>query len=647
MSEFFAMACHIAVMYLHIALVWRINKQDNKDSFARLFVWLMLLCLALHSTYSLYFAALLFDWQQVLSPTVNSGYIILAFLPPFLLALFLTELKPPQNQQGYLVRVLTNITGQSFKTTNNITGQPFKILAYGMGISIVITTPDMFHFFVLDKTAISFGNLYALGYVIVFFLIWTIMQMLGFRTESELQGQPPARMGYLLTLLIMVVLSVISVFVDLGHAWSAIPIVASVGLALSYSWYRLKLTFLDVTVNQFLIVLFALATTMVLFQLLDSRLFRQSDTQQRLLLTLATLTCLSLLALCLYRWFNSFWQPATKELQKIHQLLPLQLATCANKQQAIQQTEQFLKTLFHADLKVSTERIPLQTANEVITLTGTPPIHLQLKAIKDWMPWFSTAINWALTAGQYLQNHLQLLANIEEQQGLIKKQHTLEQQKEKLAALKSKAELTALRAQIRPHFLFNTLNSIHSFVSIAPEKAEKTIELLADLLRYILKMSEHDLVPIKHEMRVVENYLEIEKLRYTKQLSIKIDLEESLYSLMLPSFSIQPLIENAIKHGVDKQLTPVQISVFGYTKEQYAIIEVTDNGPGLLENGALSENKSKTGLGMALNNIQSRLQSLYGKEADLTLSNKREGQGAVAKLVFPITKMNSGANSRE
>ena len=197
---------------------------------------------------------------------------------------------------------------------------------------------------------------------------------------------------------------------------------------------------------------------------------------------------------------------------------------------------------------------------------------------------------------------------------------------EELSTLAARAELTAMRAQIRPHFLFNTLNSIHSFVRDEPAKAERVIEQLSELMRSVLTSPDEDTISLGKELQVVCNYLAIEKARYGERLSYEIEIDPELHGLQLPPFSLQPLVENVVKHAVDGQFEPVSLRLKAVVNDSKLVIHVTDDGPGLTA--------SKDGLGMATKNIRERLERLYGSDASLTFQTNELG-GLTATLIVP------------
>ena len=257
----------------------------------------------------------------------------------------------------------------------------------------------------------------------------------------------------------------------------------------------------------------------------------------------------------------------------------------------------------------------------------------QLGYIRGWIPWLSEALSWIQTAGLYLQSHLQALEALAALQ-----RQTLKS--EELSTLAARAELDAMRAQIRPHFLFNTLNSIHSFIRDDPEQAEQVVEFLADLMRGVLQSSESDLIPLEQEIQLTETYLRIEKARYGNRLSFQIDFDPENDRIDVPPFSIQPLVENAIKHGVDAQLAPVDVQLTVRRDGEYVVIEVTDDGPGLADPPAgdsrpdYSRPDAAKGTGIALQNIRERLSRLYDEGASLELVI-RQPHGTCARLKIP------------
>lgn len=178
------------------------------------------------------------------------------------------------------------------------------------------------------------------------------------------------------------------------------------------------------------------------------------------------------------------------------------------------------------------------------------------------------------------------------------------------------ASLSALQARIKPHFLFNTMNSIASLISIAPEKAEKMIEDLAELLRASLREEMLE-TTIANEWELCQRYLEIEQLRLGERLSWQCDFSALNEALPIPSLSLQPIVENAIYHGIQASPHPGFIRVSGHLQEGRVVIQVENS----FDRAYKSERPNK-GNKMAINNIRHRLQHLYGDSASLELEEK-------------------------
>ncbi len=182
---------------------------------------------------------------------------------------------------------------------------------------------------------------------------------------------------------------------------------------------------------------------------------------------------------------------------------------------------------------------------------------------------------------------------------------------------RAESELSALRAQINPHFLFNSLNSIAALIRISPSEAESVTEDLADVFRYTLRASEHPLVPLKDELEIINLYLNIEKARFKERLKINISVPDPLLTVQVPVLTLQPLIENSIKHGVSKKEGSHVITLEVSTHQEKLQLKVSDTGPGFPHNDfqRLLEN------GTGLSNVFNRLKLHFSDDVDAALSN--------------------------
>jgi two-component system sensor histidine kinase AlgZ len=185
-------------------------------------------------------------------------------------------------------------------------------------------------------------------------------------------------------------------------------------------------------------------------------------------------------------------------------------------------------------------------------------------------------------------------------------------QREKAALM---ASLTALQAKIKPHFLFNTMNSIASLIGFAPEKAERMIEDLCALLRASLQEETVE-TTIAQEWQLCERYLQIEKLRLDERLQWQVDFSAVDTSWGIPSLSLQPIIENAIYHGIQPSPEPGFIELVA--KESNGIVEIFVKNSQSKEHQA---NRSNKGNQMAIANTRNRIKQLYGQDSDLIMTD--------------------------
>jgi len=185
---------------------------------------------------------------------------------------------------------------------------------------------------------------------------------------------------------------------------------------------------------------------------------------------------------------------------------------------------------------------------------------------------------------------------------------------EELRWLASRAELKALRAQINPHFLFNALNAIAGLIQDQPQLADETIEQLAQVFRYTLRKSESEWVPLCEEVEFVAAYLRVEQARFGDRLDVSFDLDPAAAAVPVPAMCIQPLVENAIRHGATATEGRGAVALRTALENGTVRIEVRDNGPGFPPGFSLDANAETHGLC----NVAKRLRGYYGSSARLS-----------------------------
>ncbi len=193
----------------------------------------------------------------------------------------------------------------------------------------------------------------------------------------------------------------------------------------------------------------------------------------------------------------------------------------------------------------------------------------------------------------------------------------------------SKAQLNALRRQIEPHFLFNTLNAIAGLVrEERNDAAVRMIAELSDFLRRVVNDSDRQQVPLSEELEFTRKYLDIQKARFADRLEFSVDVPEELLAAQVPSLILQPMVENAVKHGIAKRVHGGAIRISASQANGVLTLRIFNEGPCLF---ADSQQK-QSGIGMQ--NVRTRLESLYGKAFELKLRNQHGGVEAVVSLPY-------------
>jgi len=201
-----------------------------------------------------------------------------------------------------------------------------------------------------------------------------------------------------------------------------------------------------------------------------------------------------------------------------------------------------------------------------------------------------------------------------------------------LEAQLARAELRALKMQLHPHFLFNTLHSISALQLEDVAAAQKMMARLGDFLRLTLENAGLQMVPLRREIEFLKCYLDIEQVRFGKRLTAVIEVEPEALDAPAPNLILQPLVENAIRHGIAPRPAPGLIRVSAKRELGRLKIGVSDNGCGLAQNGN-GAGRVKEGLG--LQNTRARLRQLYGSDFGFDLANSAEG-GVVVTLDLPL-----------
>jgi len=195
----------------------------------------------------------------------------------------------------------------------------------------------------------------------------------------------------------------------------------------------------------------------------------------------------------------------------------------------------------------------------------------------------------------------------------------------------AEARLQSLQDRLHPHFLFNALNTISAYMEKDAKTARRMIANLADLLRFSLDHTNSPKIPLSQELSFLDSYLDIEQMRFKDQLSVSKNVDPEALDVQVPGFLLQPLAENAIRHGINPRNAPGHVDIEIKRKNGRLHLQVKDDGVGLPEDW---ESSGNTGVGLA--NTMERLSEMYGPEHHFSIKNRADGNGVVVDIGIPL-----------
>ena len=242
---------------------------------------------------------------------------------------------------------------------------------------------------------------------------------------------------------------------------------------------------------------------------------------------------------------------------------------------------------------------------------------------RDYLSWIMTSVPWSVVMYFTILGCVYAFTYFAEAR-------EREAQQAKLSAQLAEARLGALRMQLNPHFLFNSLNALAVLVRDQKTRdASRMLELLGAVLRQVLHGEKRQEVTLAEELRFIEQYLAIEQVRFSDRLQLRWSIDPSIRGVLVPEFILQPLVENAIRHGIAKRSEPGMIEVSASPEAGDLVLRVSDDGPGY------RPDQSETGVGLA--NIRARLETLFGPAGRLELRRGESG-GTIAMVRFPLRR---------
>ncbi len=258
---------------------------------------------------------------------------------------------------------------------------------------------------------------------------------------------------------------------------------------------------------------------------------------------------------------------------------------------------------------------------------GAPEYWIALSRGVMRPPWAATELSFVTRVAAEIQARMAALSAEERRLERLKREGALREQI-------ADAELRALRAQINPHFLFNSLNTIADLAVVAPEKAEMMTMRLATVFRYVLVNTDRDFTSVKEEVNFARSYLDIEEARFENRLRVHFDVDESVLQETIPTLLLQPLIENSIKHGISPRREGGTLTITARRLPSGFELIVADDGMGL-EFSRKQQQNSRPHVG--LQNVRKRLETAYDGRATFEL-RPRQGGGTEACLAFHTSK---------
>lgn len=200
-----------------------------------------------------------------------------------------------------------------------------------------------------------------------------------------------------------------------------------------------------------------------------------------------------------------------------------------------------------------------------------------------------------------------------------------------LQAQLAQAELQALKMQLHPHFLFNALNTISSTLHTDSGAADRMLAQLGDFLRLTLEHAHRATVPLTDELNFIEHYLQIEQHRLEDRLTVRVDVEQGAYEAAVPYLILQPLVENALRHGIGQRVEEGRVEIRAYREEDSLVLDVENTGPPLTA-GGMGDREPSGGIGLV--NTRARLEQGYGAAASLQIEDIEGGVRASVRIPF-------------
>lgn len=500
---------------------------------------------------------------------------------------------------------------------------------YSISAAIVVSLRLNHNFWTPVDRTLHIGN----GFIALAAAICLAMVLLAHtgRTDSTRDSERRAYIGLLAaTIAVSLTGAMVSGETSRGLSDAALRILPMF-FVFAAMYYNERTIFFDIIAKRGLFLLGALVLLTLYFALIPSWLF--SVRLGWIGLWVYPLSALPLIVTApwaygrLSFYLDRYWLGRTLPPQEAHQFLLAGLGTATTEEALVQAAEQCLTSIYHASVRITLGAdAPVHDSNtEIFQMPiragGEQLGFVQLRNLTDRRPLLSED-------RKQLASLVDSFALMLENLRLREKRLQQERREQALRLQTSRAELRALRAQINPHFLFNALNSIAALIASDPEQAEATVERLSELFRYTLRNWDGEWVRLDQEMAFVRCYLDVEKTRFKRRLSVSFEQDQEAGEALVPALMVQTLVENAIKHGVAPTRGPSKVEVCIQRSNGTLRIEVRDSGPGFQDNSSPA--------GHGLKNTRDRLREHFGNNAQLTIARDEASAITKVNIVMPV-----------
>jgi LytS/YehU family sensor histidine kinase len=286
-------------------------------------------------------------------------------------------------------------------------------------------------------------------------------------------------------------------------------------------------------------------------------------------------------------------------------------------------------------------RLPAHVAGFALFAAGQSWLYLAAEALTD--PWWESSMTLGDLMVLYLSkaaamNLMVYAAGVALVQGvgLYERYRERERRTLQLQGELATAHLEVLRGQLQPHFLFNTLNTITALLRSDPDGAERVVTRLGDLLRISLQNTSRQEIPLQEELDFLDRFVEIQRVRFQDRLTVEQNIAPDVVEAAVPTLLLQPLVENAIKHGIEPQPEAGVVTIRAWRDGSNLLLEVCDNGHGLPAGGAAT---LREGVGLA--NTRARLQQLYGEHHRFDIRDGADA-GVCVLVTLPYRTIRAG-----